>query len=222
MAPSNITIQRVEKPTEGLVEEAVVLFKALMIKDPATHSFTTGKPELIDAMARAMIKPNALIAGEMYTATDDKGDLVGFTLWLLPGSNVWTTEEQRQMGLYQFLGSLSPEGQEYYLNVLGKEFPKIVDNFLGIEHAETNTYWCSFAMVRADYQGQGVLRAMFEVVFSKAKELGVTMALATTNIRNVAIYNKLGFATRGEKLMQSPWGEWPVWVFSREVQADTM
>jgi len=217
MAPSNLTIQRVEKPTEELVEEAVTLFKGLMVKDPATHAFTTGKPELIDAMARAMIKPNALIAGEMYTATDEKGDLIAFTLWLPPGQNVWTTEEQRQMGLYQFLGSLSDEGRDYYSNVLGKEFPKVADEFIGMEQAETNTYWCSFAMVREDYQQKGVLRALFELVFPKGKELGKTMAVATTNLRNVAIYEKLGFTTRGERLMKSPWGDWSVWVFSREV-----
>ncbi|EMD31799.1 hypothetical protein CERSUDRAFT_119368 [Gelatoporia subvermispora B] len=216
MAPANITIQRVEKPADGLIEASVQLFKDLMIKAPATHALTTGKPELIDGMARASIRPIALVAGEMYTAVDENDALIGFTLWLPPGSNIWTTEEQRQMGLDQFLETLSPEGQEYYTNVLGKEFPGLVDGFLGIEHAETNMYWCNFAMVREDYQGKGILRAMFEHVFPKAQELGATMGLATTSPRNVAIYNKLGFTTRGEKVMQSPWGEWPVWVFSRE------
>ena len=33
----------------------------------------------------------------------------------------------------------------------------------GIEGAERNTYWCNFAMVRADYQGKGVARALFEL-----------------------------------------------------------
>lgn len=35
--------------------------------------------------------------------------------------------------------------------------------------AETNMYWCNFAMVREDYQGKGILRAMFEHVFPKVR-----------------------------------------------------
>ncbi|EMD31808.1 hypothetical protein CERSUDRAFT_119380 [Gelatoporia subvermispora B] len=215
MTPANISVQQVRTPSEELAEAAIQLYESLMVDDPATDALTAGQPELIGLMARAMIKPSVLIAAEMYTAIDENGVLVGFTLWLPPGSNVCTTEEQRQMGLYQFLASLSEKGREYYTNVLGQEFPRFINAALGIENAKTATYYCAYAMVRTDYQGKGILKALFELVFPQAERLGVMMALATTNGRNVAIYNKLGFATRGYETMQSPWGEWPAWVFSR-------
>ncbi|OCH85526.1 hypothetical protein OBBRIDRAFT_739765 [Obba rivulosa] len=188
---------------------------AFRFTDPANYSFTAGNLDLLELMARAMLKPKALVSGEMYTATDENGDLVGFTIWLPPGRKGLTTCEERQMGMYQFMESLSPEGKEYYANALGKQFPKVVDNFIGIEQAEKSTYYCSVAMVRADYQGRGVLRALFELVSPKAEELSAPMALCTTNVRNVVIYEKLGFSMRGHQVMQSPWGGWPVWVFSR-------
>ena len=36
-------------------------------------------------MARGVIRPFSLIAGEMYTARDENGTLVGFTVWIPPG-----------------------------------------------------------------------------------------------------------------------------------------
>ncbi|KAI0938554.1 hypothetical protein AcV5_000206 [Taiwanofungus camphoratus] len=214
MAPPNVTVKQVERPSETLVEEAIQLFSALMPADPAAISFTAGDISRISDMARAMIKPIALVAGEMYTATDEDGALVGFTLWLPPGRNVWETEEQRQLGFYAFLETLPEEGKKYYPTVLGEEFPKVIDEFLGIPDAELNCYWCSFAFVRSDYQGKGIAKALFQLVFNKAKE-GETMALGTTNIRNVPIYEKMGFTVKGHKVMPSPWGDWPAWIFAR-------
>ncbi|KAI0041332.1 hypothetical protein FA95DRAFT_709287 [Auriscalpium vulgare] len=217
MAPSNVTVQFVEKPTEALAEEAAQVFSGLMPADPAAIAFTAGNISLIEVMARAMIKPIAFVAGDMYTATDDKGELVGFTLFLPPGQNLFITEEQRQLGFYDFMGQLSDEGKVYYPTVLGKDFPAFIDESVGIKETELNTYWCSFAMVRKDYQGKGVAKAMFELAFEKAKTLGVPVALATTNIINVTIYEKIGFELKGYKIMPSPWADWPAWIFATKV-----
>ncbi|OCH89783.1 hypothetical protein OBBRIDRAFT_793938 [Obba rivulosa] len=219
MAPSNIKIQRMEKPSEELVEEAVQLFCELMSAGPAAISLTAGKLELMQPMARAMIRPLALLAGEMYTATDENGSLVGFTLWLPPGENMFTTEEQRQMGLYEFMNALPEEGKAYYSTTLGQDFPKVVDEYIGIPSAQTACYWCNFAMVRADYQGKGVAKALFQLVFHKAKEMGAVVGLGTTNLRNVEIYKKIGLTLRGHRYMHSPWGDWPTWIFSKDMTA---
>ncbi|KAH9943875.1 hypothetical protein B0H21DRAFT_747377 [Amylocystis lapponica] len=219
MVPPNISVQYVEKPTEALVEEAVQVFAKLMPDDLASLSFTGGNISLLPAMGRSMIKPIALIAGEMYTATDENGALVGFTLWLPPGSNVMTSEEQRQMGLYPFMELLSDEAKAYFPEVLGVEFPTFVSESTGIPETELNTWWCSFAFVSADYQGKGLTKAMFELVYEKAKKTGTPMTLSTTNIRNVEIYKRLGFEVKGYKVMKSPWTDWPSWVFLRETKS---
>ena len=41
---------------------------------------------------------------------------------------------------------------------------------IGIKEAKRNTYWCQLAMVRADYQGKGVAKAMFQLAFKEVWE----------------------------------------------------
>ncbi len=53
---------------------------------------------------------------------------------------------------------------------MGRDVPKANDEVFGIESAERNTYWCNLAMVRADYQGKGIAKAMFELAY---KEVGI-------------------------------------------------
>ena len=50
---------------------------------------------------------------------------------------------------------------------MGKEVPKANDKVFGIEAAERNTYWCNLAMVRADHQGKGIAKAMFELAYEE-------------------------------------------------------
>ena len=103
---------------------------------------------------------------------------------------------------------------------MGKEVPKANDEAFGIEAAERNTYWCNLAMVRADHQGNGIAKAMFGLAFKEvsypglhvklvlplirttriqASKTGATVALTTTNIRNVGVavpvYNYLDVLT---------------------------
>ena len=41
-----------------------------------------------------------------------------------------------------------------------------------IPQAELNAYWCWFAMVRKEYQGQGLCRQMFDLVNEKVSAAG--------------------------------------------------
>lgn len=60
---------------------------------------------------------------------------------------------------------------------MAKEIPEVNDAAFGIKESERNTYWCNFAMVRADYQGMGVAKAMFELAY---KEVCGDLAFAYT------------------------------------------
>ena len=70
---------------------------------------------------------------------------------------------------------------------MGKEVPRLNNQMFGIAEAERNTYWCNMAMVRADYQGKGVAKAMFQLAIKAAAEVGATIALTTTNKKNVSL-----------------------------------
>ncbi|TFK82238.1 hypothetical protein K466DRAFT_568542 [Polyporus arcularius HHB13444] len=220
MAPANVVSERLEHPTEELAEEAVKVFSALMTEDPAAIALTGGDISLIPKLGNAIIRPLVLCrgVGRIFTARDQIGALVGFTLLSLPGQLVPSTPLQ-QTCLSDFLAKLSPAGQEYYAETMGHEVPKLEDESLGITEAERNTYWCNFAMVRADYQSKGIAKALFALAFQEADKLRATVGLMTTNIRNVAIYEKIGFTVCGQRIMPSPWVDWPVWFFARKPEA---
>jgi len=86
------TVEHVEKPSDSMLEEAIKIFCDLVPEDPMTISLIGGDPSLTTVMARAMIKPQALVSGEMYAAMDKSGTLVGFTLWLRPGRDMYDFE----------------------------------------------------------------------------------------------------------------------------------
>ncbi len=74
--------------------------------------------------------------GEYYEATDDKGNLLGFTMWMPPGQEMFSTlvspaliypsskpagciliiyrEEQRRLGFNNFMQMLSSEAEVYF------------------------------------------------------------------------------------------------------------
>ncbi len=54
---------------------------------------------------------------------------------------------------------------------MGKDVPKANDEAFGVEAAERNTYWCNLAMVRADYQGKGIAKAMFELAYKEVRTM---------------------------------------------------
>ncbi|KAI0710900.1 hypothetical protein C8Q76DRAFT_798415 [Earliella scabrosa] len=53
-----------------------------------------------------------------------------------------------------------------------------------VPQAELDAYWCWFAIVQEEYQGQSLCRQMYDLVYQK-KAAGATMALLTENTRNV-------------------------------------
>jgi len=216
MAPSNVSVGYVEKPSEEIIDEAVQIFCGLMPDDPAAVAFVGGNISLIPAMAKGMIRPLALISGEMYAATDEDGTLVGFTLWTPPGKALFNTEDQLKEGWMDFVDLLSDEAKGYYAQSMGVEWPAFLDRSLGIENATLNTYYCHFAFVRADYQGKGVAKALFELVFEKARRLRTVTALGTTNEVNVIKYSKIGLENKGHIVIPSPWRNWPGWAFMKD------
>ncbi|KAM5531436.1 hypothetical protein V8D89_014893 [Ganoderma adspersum] len=219
MAPPDVTIELAVNPTERLAEEAIEIFSGLMRADPCSIALTGGDISLLPDFGGVMIRSLMLSPGvsHVYTARDDSGALIGFTIFALPGQLMCSTDEQIKNGrMPEYMNKLSPEGKAYYAETMGKEVPIANDAAFGMEAAERNTYWCNLAMVRADHQGNGIAKAMFKLAFEEASKTGATVALTTTNIRNVPIYEKIGLKLYGEKKFPSPWVEWTLWFFARE------
>nr|VWP01371.1 Uncharacterized protein [Ganoderma boninense] len=246
MAPLDFTLELVAKPTECLAEEAIEMFSGLMGADPCSIALTGGNMSLLPDFGGVMVRSLMLTPGasHVYTARDENGTLVGFTIFALPGQLMCSTDEQRQNGrMVDYMNKLSPEGGAYFAETMGKDVPKANDETFRMDASERNTYWCNLAMVRADHQGKGIAKAMFELAFTEAAKTGAMVALTTTNIRNVRaffvkisgvsdglvavglrrskqvpIYEKIGLKLYGERKFSSPWVEWTLWFFARESQ----
>ncbi|TFK82903.1 hypothetical protein K466DRAFT_499446 [Polyporus arcularius HHB13444] len=171
-------------------------------------------------MSLGVIKPLALVSGEMYTAKNEHGKLIGFTLWGPPGRDVFDTPDQLEMGYQEYLQQLDDEARKFQAEMMGKTIPRFIDSTLEMDKAVLNTYWCWFAMVRKEDQGKGLCQEMFNLTYEKAKAIGATMGLITGSTHNVMIYEKMGLRLRGKEKMSSPWADWTFYSMSRDTMGE--
>jgi len=211
-------VKLLENATDADVQQALDIFTNLMEHDAAAKAIAGGEVDLIPAFAESMIKAIAFAGGHMYVARNEKGDIVGFALWIPPGHDLFNTPEQCELGFDDFMGRLSDAGKRYYAETLGSEFPKFINRSVGISDAGGNCYWCHMAMVRKDYQRQGICRALFRLADEEASKTGSTVAFTTTDEINVTIYTKLGYQVKGHTVMKSPWGDWEAWSFRKDTK----
>ncbi|KAI0700810.1 hypothetical protein C8T65DRAFT_580060 [Cerioporus squamosus] len=134
------------------------------MSDPVAICLTGGDLTLIPDLGLTFLRSLLLCPGvsHMFTARDDTGALVGFTVFALPGQLMLSTAK-----LTEFMSQLTAEGQTFYAETMAKLIPMANDEALHIHEAERSTYWCNFAMVRSDYQGKGVAKALFELAFKE-------------------------------------------------------
>ncbi|KAF8636155.1 hypothetical protein AX17_003750 [Amanita inopinata Kibby_2008] len=208
-----LTFQHVQKPTEEQVEVAVALFVDLMKNETATRSLCGGDAALMPDMVRSALKAGIYAAGEFYIATDEEGAIVGFTLWMPPGQDMFSTPDERELGLNDFMTRLSDAGREYYRTTYMVQFPEFVNGLLG-PRGKTDAWWLHMAMVRRDQHRKGVAMTLIDMVRKKAAESEKTLAVATTKDPNILFYQKCGFKLMGSKMMPSQWGDWPLHILS--------
>ncbi|KAF8514997.1 hypothetical protein JB92DRAFT_2811135 [Gautieria morchelliformis] len=212
---SPITIQRVQHnhPSESLVDACANLFAMLMKDNTAPLSLCGGEASLIYYLARGMILACAL-DGEYYIALNEENDLAGFCLWMPPGKVIFSTEEQRLLGFDDFMARLPEVGKDYYRTTYFVEFPKFVAKCLGKTDWNDDFWWLHTLMVRPESQRQGVGRALLQPVREKAAQAVEPIALSTTSQQNASIYTSLGLHLLDSRIMPSPWGDWPLYVFA--------
>ncbi|OSC98589.1 hypothetical protein PYCCODRAFT_1374804 [Trametes coccinea BRFM310] len=167
-------------------------------------------------MANGIIKPMSITSGELYTAKNGRGELVGFALWTPPGRDSFDTPDQLEMGFGEFMSKLDEGARNLLGRLLGEVVPAFVDGALGIEKAELNCYWCWFAFVREDYQNKGICTAMFDL----AKSTGAVMGLLTQDATNVTKYEHLGFKEYGKESFDSPWAKWTFYCMARKTSGE--
>ncbi|KAF9528138.1 hypothetical protein CPB83DRAFT_894624 [Crepidotus variabilis] len=208
--------QQVKNATDEQLAYSAKLFSELMAGDTGVLALTGGEISLVAVMALSILRAGALAGGEFYTATNEEGEIIGFTLWMPPGQDMFSTEQQRSLGFQDFLSKMPEIGKEYFKTTYLAQFPGFVDEHLG-PAGKKESWWMHMCFVRPEYQRQGVARALIELVHEKASNH--LLACTSTSDENIAVYKAIGFTHRGTRIMPSPWGEWPIHLFSWETYA---
>ena len=86
---------------------------------------------------------------------------------------------------------------------MNTDVPTAIDEVLGINNAMRNTYWCNFAMVRADYQGRGIAKTLFEMASQEVRSMYpsrvANAALLTQLSRSSTLASMLNPSLEGSK-----------------------
>ncbi|GJE92359.1 hypothetical protein PsYK624_085130 [Phanerochaete sordida] len=219
MAPPDLKFARLEKPDDTFIEDAVDIFVSLMKQDPLAVALTGTDASLLPMLCRVMLRGLVLTPGlgEAYAATDASGALAGFLVFSLPGQLLFSTETSRAFGFYDYAKRLSEQARKYFLGAMAQLPP---DPNVRRE-GERAAYWCNMAFVRKEWQGQGVATALFGMSFKRAAELkAAKMGLIATDPGNLPIYKAIGYQLTDHKVIQSPWNEYNLWFFARDVEID--
>ncbi|KAI0731591.1 hypothetical protein C8Q72DRAFT_906327 [Fomitopsis betulina] len=195
MAPLNITIKKIETPTEADVADATEIVCALMQDG--------GDITRLPLLVHAMISDIALRAGDMYGAFDEDGAMVGFQAWVPPGKVLFESDEGKaQFGLY--INQLPTDESKAFV----------------LHTVELNSHWCQFNFIKEEYHGKGISKAIMKLPLEKptgkSKINDWTTALATTNPKNVPIYEHHGFVNEGHKLIHTLFNVLPLYAFVKK------
>ncbi|KAH9843599.1 uncharacterized protein C8Q71DRAFT_729183 [Rhodofomes roseus] len=212
---SSVTVRRVYDVTDAQLEELASLFILNMNDDLAAISICGGDRSLMGTMARAMIRA-ATLDGEIYTAAEQSDRILGYAVWMPPGQDLLSTPEQRKLGWDDFFEHVSQRGKDWFTKTYATEVSAFMAGIFG-PTGKVDSWYLNIIMVHPDYHRRGIATKLVDVVRSKAAANGDTMALSTSSTRNVPIYKALHFDLVGEKMIPSPWGDWPLYVFIQKI-----
>ncbi|EEB92878.1 hypothetical protein MPER_08548, partial [Moniliophthora perniciosa FA553] len=85
-----------------------------------------GDWSLAPDISRAIIRAT-LLEGEVYVVKNDSDEIVSFGLWFRPGTEVFSTPEQRALGFDDFFKKLKTEMQAWYQNTYPEYSKKYLD-----------------------------------------------------------------------------------------------
>ncbi|KAH8101682.1 hypothetical protein BXZ70DRAFT_1006941 [Cristinia sonorae] len=208
------TLKQLVNPTEAQLRRAGRLTYELMSKDPALISLCGGDPDLMEPLGLAMVRAGAL-EGEFYAAVDGSDDILGFVMTMPKGKVLFSTEEQKKLGFYDFMSRLSEAGKRYYADTYLKIFPQYVASCIA-PLTMVDIWWIHTCMTRVESQGQGIASGLIRMILDKALAAGDVIGLSTTTEVNVRIYESMGFKVIGHRGCPSPWGDWEFWVLRYE------
>lgn len=213
------SIAKVDELTDDFLCALTDICTRAFADEPVTPLLAGDRPEALAWYFRSVIAAGHL-GGEVCVATL-KGSLkpVSLSVWMPPGKDLWDTEEQRQLGFYDYMSSLDPLTKEFmsttYVEFIGTFFRDALS-----PRTKENSWVCHVVATDPAYQRQGIGSAVVNTTIVKVKLEGKDelLALCAVNEKNMRWYSKLGFRVAGHvPEFAAPKGSVPVWALTMNV-----
>jgi GNAT superfamily N-acetyltransferase len=120
---------------------------------------------------------------ETYTSAEGAGAAV----WLMPGAQLSTAEEDEAMGA-ALLEMLGADARRAFL----------MAEIFAEHHPEEPLYYCQFLATVPAHQGKGIGSAFLRDMLRRADADGLPAYHEATSLRNRALYERHGYVARGE------------------------
>ncbi|ESK86674.1 hypothetical protein Moror_9673 [Moniliophthora roreri MCA 2997] len=206
---SKPTVHRVQELTESEVVHLTDIHVRAYEGDFSMLISLGGDWSLAPYIARAIIRAT-LLEGEIYVVKNDSNQIVSFGLWFRPGTEVFSTPEQRVLGFDDFFKKLKPEMQEWYSNTYPEYLKKYLDGVFTKE-VDNSQFITSQRLIRII----GNVEALVVLQPQKVAKQNEFIGLATAPPLNVRKYLSMGFKERTAFSLPSPAGDQVVHVFSK-------
>ncbi|TFY83151.1 hypothetical protein EWM64_g862 [Hericium alpestre] len=179
------SIRLLKEPTVIQIDEAVSLCLRAYEGDEGLECLVCGDMSLAEPLFRAMVRATAL-EGEFYVAVNDSEKILGLGLWFGPGKDLFSTEQQRNLGFNDFLGRLSPEAQTWWTQTYPAKMGEFLSYHLGPQ-GKSNSYYLNCLATDPTFQRRGVATQIVETVFQKAIAIENRLVLIATNAKTVCL-----------------------------------
>ncbi|EJD00203.1 uncharacterized protein FOMMEDRAFT_142582 [Fomitiporia mediterranea MF3/22] len=164
-----------------------------------------GDDSLKAPLYRCMLRAAAL-EGMFYVAGDGSDAIHTVAIWFAPGVKFLGSAEQREAGFNELFASLPQAAKDWWMNDYRKTTEDYLNSVIGQEKI-LNSWYCNTVATDPVHQRKGYGSALVNAVQKRAKESHDMMVLGTTNEKNIAWYESLGFKSIGKVNMSAPTGD---------------
>ncbi|KAL0060575.1 hypothetical protein AAF712_012633 [Marasmius tenuissimus] len=212
---SNISVQLLKDLSDQELERAVELHVQAYSGDEYIKCIIGNDWSLLPIHGRSVFRA-ALSEGLVYavrvqeprneTIAGTEGKIVSLGIFFRPGTGLFATKAQRELGFHEWFDKLSQESQTWH-NITAPEHRKNVVEPMYTDEERSKRWWCSSLVTDLDYQGKGYAKMLIKTMFEKISEEGGFLGLATLAPINVAKYKAMGFTVRAKYNLPTVYGE---------------
>ncbi|KAJ3554635.1 hypothetical protein NM688_g3003 [Phlebia brevispora] len=157
-------------------------------------SLVGGNKSLAEPYVRAQLTA-AKAGGDLLFAEHEEAGVVGVATHFGPGTDLFTTEEQRNAGWNELISQFEPEHRQWWENYWPK-YDGLCESFYG-PGVKLGSYHTQCLAVAPKHQRKGIGASLMAWAADKAKAAGVPSIVETSGEPDITIYKALGYSISG-------------------------